>query len=141
MFFFTMFSFDVKLILDIICVVIDLKDKYICDETILHEDRIDNVKQSMLGENEIIQLSELFKTLCDATRVKILHALSLGELCVCDIANIIGVSQSAVSHQLRILRNSRLVKYRKEGKSVYYSLNDQHVVDIFNQGLEHVRHD
>lgn len=111
-----------------------------CEETIIHEKSIEKVREKMIEEREIIALSELFKTICDSTRIKILYALSLGELCVCDIANLIEMSQSAVSHQLRVLRNSRLVKYRKEGKSVYYSLNDQHVVNLFNQGLEHVKH-
>lgn len=117
-----------------------MKNCDMCEESIIHEESIKRVKDDMIAENEIMALSELFKNLCDSTRIKILYALSLGELCVCDIANIIGMSQSAVSHQLRILRTSRLVKYRKEGKSVYYSLNDQHVVNLFNQGLEHVRH-
>lgn len=105
-----------------------------------HQESIDNVKNKMLEEQEALSLSEIFKVLGDTTRVKILYALSINELCVCDISDIIGMTQSAVSHQLRILRTMRLVKYRKEGKSVYYSLNDQHVVDLFNQGLEHIRH-
>jgi DNA-binding transcriptional ArsR family regulator len=117
-----------------------MKNCDVCEENVIHEGSIKKVRDNMIAENEIISLSELFKNLCDSTRIKILYALSLGELCVCDIANIIGMSQSAVSHQLRILRTSRLVKYRKEGKSVYYTLNDQHVVNLFNQGLEHVRH-
>lgn len=117
-----------------------MKNCDICEENIIHPESIESVKNKMISSEETLNLSELFKALCDTTRVKILYALSINELCVCDIADIVGMSQSAVSHQLRILRTMRLVKYRKEGKSVFYSLNDQHVVDLFNQGLEHVRH-
>jgi DNA-binding transcriptional ArsR family regulator len=117
-----------------------MKNYELCEENIIHPESINNVRNKMIDENEVIDLSELFKALCDNTRIKILYALSLNELCVCDIANLIEMSQSAVSHQLRVLRNLRLVKYRKEGKSVYYSLNDHHVVNLFSQGLEHVRH-
>lgn len=117
-----------------------MKNCDICEENIIHPESIDGVRRKMINSEETFNLSELFKALCDTTRIKILYALSINELCVCDIADIVEMSQSAVSHQLRILRNMRLVKYRKEGKSVYYSLNDQHVVDLFNQGLEHVRH-
>lgn len=117
-----------------------MKNCDLCEENVTHPERINNVRNKMIDENEAINLSELFKALCDTTRIKILYALSLNELCVCDIADIVEMSQSAVSHQLRVLRTMRLVKYRKEGKSVYYSLNDQHVVDLFSQGLEHIRH-
>lgn len=118
-----------------------MKDCFICEENIIHEDNIELIRNKMIDENEIIKLSNVFKALGDPTRIKILYALSLKELCVCDIANLIRMSQSAVSHQLRILRNLRLVKYRKEGKVVFYSLNDQHVVTLFNQGIEHIKHD
>jgi DNA-binding transcriptional ArsR family regulator len=118
-----------------------MKNCDVCEENILHADSIKKVQDMMIEEGKIIEMSELFKALCDSTRLKILYALSLGELCVCDLSSLINMSQSAVSHQLRILRTSRLVKYRKDGKSVYYSLNDQHVVNLFNQGLEHVNHD
>lgn len=117
-----------------------MKNCDLCEENIIHPESIDSVKNKMISHSEILSLSEIFKALCDTTRIKILYALSINELCVCDIAEIIEMSQSAVSHQLRVLRTMRLVKYRKEGKSVYYSLNDQHVVDLFNQGLEHIRH-
>lgn len=112
----------------------------ICEENIIHRENVKIVKDKSLSEEEVLHLSELFKALSDSTRIKILHALSIKELCVCDISNIVGMSQSAISHQLRLLRNMRLVKYRKEGKVVYYSLNDNHVVNIFGQGIEHVRH-
>jgi ArsR family transcriptional regulator, lead/cadmium/zinc/bismuth-responsive transcriptional repressor len=86
------------------------------------------------------RLAEIFKILGDQTRIKILSALAGQELCVCDLAAILEMTSSAVSHQLRILRSASLVKYRKEGKMVFYSLDDQHVVNLFEQGLEHVGH-
>ena len=112
-----------------------------CEENIINKELVDNVKEILINESDVSKLQELFKALGDGTRIKILYALSKSELCVCDISSIIDMSQSAVSHQLRILRNLRLVKYRKEGKIVYYSLDDNHVVQLFNQGLEHVKHE
>lgn len=92
----------------------------------------------LLNEDKVIDLSELFKIFGDSTRVKIINVLIEDELCVNDIAEKINVSQSAVSHQLRILKGSKLVKYRKEGQTVYYSLADEHVVKIFKMGCEHI---
>lgn len=92
----------------------------------------------MLDDDKIIDLSELFKIFGDSTRVKIINILLNKEMCVNDIASTINVSQSAVSHQLRILKGSKLVKYRKEGKEIYYSLADDHVEKIFRLGCEHV---
>ena len=89
---------------------------------------------------EILGLSEIFKTLGDPTRLRILQALSQEELCVCDLVEVLEMTQSAVSHQLRVLRDQRLVKYRKEGKMVFYSLDDEHIINLFAQGLAHVRH-
>ncbi|MDI6880306.1 MAG: metalloregulator ArsR/SmtB family transcription factor [Desulfitobacteriaceae bacterium] len=83
-------------------------------------------------------LAELFKTLGDSTRIRILDALTKSEFCVCDLAEILGLSQSATSHQLRVLRNNHLIKYRREGKMVYYSLDDDHVLGLYGQGLEHI---
>ena len=83
-------------------------------------------------------LAELYKIFGDSTRIKILYALLEGELCVCDIAKLMEVTQSAVSHQLRVLKSSKLVKFRREGKTVYYSLADEHVVRILSQGMEHI---
>lgn len=99
-----------------------------------------NSEEILLNEEIILRLSETFKVLGDGTRIKILYAVSYREMCVSDIAEIICVSQSAVSHQLRILRNLKLVKFRKEGKTVFYSLDDEHVLQLLNQGLEHVKH-
>ncbi|MEY7999374.1 ArsR/SmtB family transcription factor [Clostridium sp. Mt-5] len=112
----------------------------VCSCTELHEDCIECVKKSMLDEKVFRNLSELFKVLGDFTRIKIIYALFKKELCVCDIAEILQMSQSAISHQLRILKTSRLVKFRREGKSVYYSLDDEHINRLFNAGLEHVEH-
>jgi DNA-binding transcriptional ArsR family regulator len=94
----------------------------------------------MVTDDEVIMLSEVFKMLGDPTRIKIIFALSCCEMCVCDIAEAVNMTQSAVSHQLRLMRNMKLVKYRKEGKSVYYSLDDDHILQLFSQGMEHVKH-
>ena len=95
----------------------------------------------MIDENELYDLAELFKVFGDSTRIKILFALFESELCVCDIAETLNMTQSAVSHQLQILRTSKLVKSRREGKSMFYSLADDHVVTIIGQGMDHVLED
>ena len=89
-------------------------------------------------EETLYQLAELFKVFGDSTRIRILHALSLNELCVQDIADTLNMTQSAISHQLRILKQAALVKFRRDGKAIYYSLADDHVATIMKQGLEHV---
>ena len=89
-------------------------------------------------EETLYQLAELFKVFGDSTRIRILHALSLNELCVQDIADTLNMTQSAISHQLRILKQAELVKFRRDGKAIYYSLADDHVATIMKQGLEHV---
>lgn len=94
--------------------------------------------EHMISEDRLYALSDLFKVFGDPTRIRILHALSCQELCVCDIADTLGMTQSAISHQLRVLKQSRLVNYRREGKTIYYSLADNHVHTILAQGLEHV---
>lgn len=115
-----------------------LQDK--CEVQCIHRDKVLNVKNKALSAAEILSLAEIFKALGDSTRVKILHALSQEELCVCDLAEVLEMSQSAVSHQLRVLRNLRLVKHRKEGKMVFYSLDDDHIINLFSQGLAHIHH-
>ena len=110
----------------------------ICECTVIHEDIVKKVKKKMLDENKIIDLAELFKVFGDSTRMKIICALLQDELCVCDLANIIHSTASAVSHQLRILKQAKLVKFRKVGKVVYYSLSDEHVYEIFKKGCEHI---
>ncbi|MEE9305381.1 MAG: metalloregulator ArsR/SmtB family transcription factor [bacterium] len=95
---------------------------------------------SMIDEATTLGLAEIFRALGDPTRVRILHALAASELCVCDLAAILGMSQSAVSHQLRLLRSLRLVRYRREGRMVYYALDDDHIEKLLAQGLDHVAH-
>lgn len=112
----------------------------ICMEAEKHRKIVESIKKENLSEQRVIQLSKIFKALGDPTRLKIIHSLSKEELCVCDIADLLGMNQSAISHQLRVLRDLRLVKYRKEGKSAIYSLDDDHVLELFNQGLEHINH-
>ena len=109
-----------------------------CSCDILHENLIEIVKKKMPQEEKLYDLAELFKVFGDTTRGKIISALFEAVLCVCDIAVLLGMSQSAISHQLRVLRQARLVKHRKEGKVVFYSLDDEHIKTIFNQGLEHI---
>ncbi|GFP77599.1 ArsR/SmtB family transcription factor [Clostridium fungisolvens] len=109
-----------------------------CNCTIIHEDVIREVNDKIPQEETLYDLSELFKVFGDSTRIKIICALFEAEMCVCDIAALLRMTQSAVSHQLRVLKNARLVKPRREGKIVYYSLDDEHVKNIFNQGLEHI---
>lgn len=94
----------------------------------------------MILDEDAKQISETFKILGDVTRIKILHALSKRELCVCDITAVVAMGQSAVSHQLRLLRGARLVKYRKEGQMVWYSLDDEHIARLLAQGIEHIKH-
>lgn len=110
----------------------------VCNCTIIHEDIVSKVKESIPEEEILYDLADLFKVLGDSTRIKILCALFEAEMCVCDIAALLGMTQSAISHQLRVLKQARLVKYKKEGKIVYYSLDDEHVKSIFDQGLIHI---
>ena len=108
-----------------------------CEILFVDEEKVQAVREAMKPEPVFLSLSEIFKTLSDPTRVKIVYALSLKELCVCDLANLLGKSSSAVSHQLRVLRNLKLVKFRKEGKIAYYSLDDEHIHHLFKEGLKH----
>src|SRR5512140_855116 len=96
------------------------------------------VRELLLSDASVADLAETYKVLGDATRVRLLDALSRAELCVCDLAGLLGLSESAVSHQLRLLRGMRLVKARRDGRHIYYSLDDEHIVRLFEQGLEHV---
>lgn len=99
------------------------------------------MNEYQLDEGLIYTLSEFYKTLSDPTRMKIIHALTVGELCVQDISNVVQMSQTAVSYQLRILRGARLVKYRREGKMIYYSIDDEHVKGIIDLTIEHLNHE
>ena len=105
---------------------------------VVNNNLVQKIKKNMLDEDKIIDLSELFKVFGDSTRMKIICVLLQGELCVCDIANVTDMSVSAISHQLRILKQAKLVKYKKIGKIVYYSLDDEHVYEIFKKGCEHI---
>ena len=116
------------------------KEIEICECNVVHEDIVNKVKNVMPENITFDYMGELFKSFGDPTRLKILYALSHEEMCVCDIAALLNMSQSAISHQLRVLRNVRLVKNNKVGKTVYYSLDDDHVYKIFEQGFEHVAH-
>lgn len=109
-----------------------------CEFMHAHSDTIEKIKSLMPDEDVLIDLAELFKVFGDSTRIKILSVLSGGELCVCDISTAVGMTSSAVSHQLKILKNADLVQFRREGKTVFYSLADGHVNTILEQGLEHV---
>ncbi|WP_039767488.1 ArsR/SmtB family transcription factor [Caldicellulosiruptor sp. F32] len=109
-----------------------------CSCTIIHQDILEKVKKELPDDEKLFDLSEFFKVFSDSTRVKILSALLISEMCVCDLAALLQVTQSAISHQLRLLKAFRLVKSRKEGKVVYYSLNDDHVKSILELGLLHL---
>ena len=104
----------------------------------VHQDAVNEVLGGMPSDETLYDLAELFKVFGDSTRIKILYALFEAELCVCDISRLLGLTQSAVSHQLRVLKGSRLVKFRREGKTVFYSLDDDHVRKIIGQGMEHI---
>jgi DNA-binding transcriptional ArsR family regulator len=111
----------------------------VCEVKYVNEKQVRLVQAQLIEDEAAHRLAETFKVLSDPTRVKILHALSLAELCVCDLSNLLGMNDSAVSHHLRLLRALKLVKYRKEGRTVYYSLDDEHIEKLFQQGLEHVQ--
>lgn len=110
-----------------------------CECNDIHEDIVNETKDKMPEDEMLYDLAELFKVFGDTTRIKILYALFSSEMCVCDIANLLNMTQSAISHQLRVLKQARLVKFRKEGKTVYYSLDDSHISQIFNCGLNHIQ--
>lgn len=109
-----------------------------CEYLMLHSELADEVRQTMPSNEEMLMLAELFRMFGDGTRIKILSALSRSEMCVCDLSEIVGMSISAVSHQLRLLKSAKLVKYRKEGKSAIYSLADEHVRVMLQNGAEHI---
>ena len=109
-----------------------------CEYMHAHPDTIEKIGEIMPDDDTLIDLAELFKVFGDSTRIKILCALSGGEMCGCDISTAVGMTSSAVSHQLKILKNAELVRFRREGKTVFYSLADSHVNTILDQGLEHI---
>ena len=109
-----------------------------CEFIHVHEDVVEQVKGNMPDDETLYDLADLFRIFADSTRIKILYVLFESEMCGCDIAQLLGMTQSAISHQLRALKQSKLVKYRREGKTVFYSLADSHVRTILDQGMEHV---
>lgn len=109
-----------------------------CEEKGIHEERVRFVEQHMPDEEKLYDLAELFKVFGDSTRIRILFVLFESEVCVCDLAEALGMTQSAVSHQLKILKNVELVRARREGKSVFYALADDHVRTIIRQGMDHI---
>ena len=116
-------------------------EKYhICDCEMIHEHVVEDTRRKMKAEEEYQCLSTLFKMFGDGTRVKILHALEQNEMCVCDLAALLGVTKSAISHQLKALRLANLVKFRRDGQVVYYSLADDHVKYILDIGFDHIHH-
>ena len=115
------------------------KDKIeCCQSKAIHVDAVEKVKKKLPDNERLFELAELFKVFGDSTRIRILQGLMVAELCVCDIAELLGMEQSAISHQLRILRQMNLVKYRRAGKVIYYSLSDNHISSIFELGFEHI---
>jgi DNA-binding transcriptional ArsR family regulator len=119
--------------------IMSAKERIECCEYIhAHKDIVEKVNQVMPDEEILYDLAELFKIFGDSTRIKILYVLFESEMCVCDIAQLLNMTQSAISHQLRALKQSKLVKYRREGKTIFYSLADGHVRTIIGQGMEHV---
>ena len=120
----------------------DLDKEPVCCETVeVHEDLLRIVEQTMPEETELYDLAELFKVFGDSTRIRILFVLSSADVCVCDLARVLNMTQSAISHQLRILKQNKLVKSRREGKSIFYSLADGHVSTIIAQGRDHIEED
>ena len=111
-----------------------------CDCDIIHEDVVKDTLNKMPNQDMFNRLAEFFKILGDTTRAKILFALDQNEMCVCDIANVLSMSKSSISHQLGTLRRSGIVRCRKEGKEVYYTLDDDHVKGLFELGIEHIEH-
>ena len=109
-----------------------------CEFMHVHEQIVDRVEKVMPDEQQLLDLSEFFKVFGDSTRIKILYVLSQSEMCVCDIATLLQMGQSAISQQLRVLKQMRLVSFRREGKTVFYSLADSHIQTILDQGMEHI---
>lgn len=116
------------------------RNEFACDCNIIHQDAVNEVLQKMPTENTFNRLADLFKLIGDTTRCRILFALDQNEMCVCDLANVLNMTKSSISHQLATLRRSGIVRCRKSGKEVYYTLDDDHIVKLFEIGLEHINH-
>ncbi len=109
-----------------------------CSCNVIHKEVVENVKNKLPKEETLYDLAELFKVFGDSTRIKIICSLFESEMCVCDLSVLLNISQSAISHQLRVLKSARLVKFRRDGKVIYYSLDDEHIKQIFDAGLHHI---
>ncbi|MGR6835470.1 ArsR/SmtB family transcription factor [Syntrophomonas erecta] len=118
--------------------ILSREDLDLCEVHCIHEDVVKKVSSDMIPDERAQSLAEIFKTMGDSSRIKLIFALLQHEMCVCDLAAVSGLSDSSVSHHLRLLRNQNLVKFRREGKVVYYSLADQHVESLFRQGWDHI---
>lgn len=116
------------------------KKELSCDCNIIHKDAVNKVLKNKPEDKQLIRLSQIFKILGDPTRIKILWTLDKCEMCVCDIANVLNMTKSSISHQLATLREEEIVKYRKSGKEVYYTLDDDHIKKLYEIGLEHINH-
>lgn len=116
----------------------EINEAVCCDFLHANDDVVKRVRETMPPEEDLYDLAELYKVFGDSTRIKILYALFEAEMCVCDISSLLNMTVSAISHQLRVLKQSRLVKFRREGKTVFYSLADDHVRTIIGQGMEHI---
>lgn len=116
-----------------------MENEDICGVQVIHEDVVKCARKKINDDENLYLMSEFFKMFGDPTRLKIINALMISEMCVCDISALIGMNQSVVSHHLKILRTARVIKFRREGKAVYYSLCDDHIKLIFNQGLTHIK--
>ena len=113
------------------------KSEY-CSCNVIHKEVVENVKNKLPKEETLYDLAELFKVFGDSTRIKLICSLFESEMCVCDLSVLLNISQSAISHQLRVLKSARLVKFRRAGKVIYYSLDDEHIKQIFDAGLHHI---
>lgn len=139
------FNCSNKIIKVEILIISTLKGKYMakkemaCDCEIIHQDKVNDAKKTMLDEESLLEMADFYKALSDSTRIKIINLLEKNELCVCDISSLINMTKSAVSHQLKYLREMNLVKTRKSGKEVWYSLADNHVKQVFDISLKHVK--
>ncbi|MCL1834631.1 MAG: metalloregulator ArsR/SmtB family transcription factor [Oscillospiraceae bacterium] len=117
--------------------VVDKTNPELCAVTVIHEDVLNKVRAGLTEQKHLRRMAEMFKVMNDPTRLKIVNALLIAEMCVCDIAALMGMTQPSISHHLKVLRQSELIKYRREGKVVYYSLDDEHVGVLFQNALEH----
>lgn len=117
------------------------KNELVCDCDIIHKDNVKTAQEKMLDEQTLLKISSFYKALADSTRIKIINLLEKSELCVCDICVILNMTKSAVSHQLKYLKQKNLIKSRKQGKEVWYTLADDHVKMVFDISLEHIMED